>query len=86
MKIGDTAAFATFLPRPDETKVGDTAEALEDVEMDVEFRSSDDEDDDEVDMIPLIDISLVLLIYFMMTATVSAEAHKVTLPESRNSF
>jgi len=32
----------------------------------------DEEVDDEVDMIPLIDISLVLLIFFMMTSVVSA--------------
>lgn len=46
-------------------------DALEPVELDGWHRRSEDEDDD-VDMIPLIDISLVLLIFFMMTATVAA--------------
>ncbi|MEZ6140283.1 MAG: biopolymer transporter ExbD [Zavarzinella sp.] len=38
------------------------------------------EEDDDVDMIPLIDISLVLLIFFMMTATVTAIS-RIQLPD-----
>jgi biopolymer transport protein ExbD len=41
------------------------------------------EDDDDVDMIPLIDISLVLLIFFMMTTTVSSVS-KIAVPEMKN--
>ncbi|QEL17199.1 ExbD/TolR family protein [Limnoglobus roseus] len=47
-------------------------EALEPVEMDVGWRKSHDDGDDDPDLIPLIDISLVLLIFFMMTATVAS--------------
>lgn len=47
------------------------AEELEPVEMDVGFGQVEEEETDP-DMIPLIDISLVLLIFFMMTATVSS--------------
>lgn len=42
------------------------------VVMDVVWAQSRDDEDDDVDMIPLIDISLVLLIFFMMTAAVSS--------------
>jgi biopolymer transport protein ExbD len=38
----------------------------------LEFFKHPEEEDTEVDMIPLIDISLVLLIFFMMTSVVSA--------------
>ena len=38
----------------------------------LEFAKHAEEEDTEVDMIPLIDISLVLLIFFMMTSVVSA--------------
>lgn len=41
------------------------------------------EEDDEVDMIPLIDISLVLLIFFMMTTTVAAIS-RISVPEMTN--
>lgn len=47
-------------------------EALEPVEMDVGWKQSHDDGDDDPDLIPLIDISLVLLIFFMMTATVAS--------------
>ena len=55
-------------------------ERLEPIEMDVAWRKHGEDDDDDVDMIPLIDISLVLLIFFMMTATVSALS-PVDVPE-----
>lgn len=47
-------------------------EAIEPIEMDVGWRRSHGDDDDDPDMIPLIDISLVLLIFFMMTASVAS--------------
>ncbi len=50
---------------------GKANEALEPIEMDVAWKKSHDDGDDDPDLIPLIDISLVLLIFFMMTATVS---------------
>jgi biopolymer transport protein ExbD len=42
-----------------------------------------DDEDDDVDMIPLIDISMVLLVFFIMTATVAAVS-KITVPEVKN--
>ena len=53
-------------------EAGDMAESLEKVEIDPAWPRSIDDDDDDVDMIPLIDISLVLLIFFMMTSIVSS--------------
>jgi biopolymer transport protein ExbD len=47
-------------------------------------RAREDEDDD-VDMIPLIDISLVLLIFFMMTSTVSSLS-PIDVPQMKNAY
>ena len=53
-------------------ETGDLAASLEKVEIDPAWPKSIEDDDDDVDMIPLIDISLVLLIFFIMTSIVSA--------------
>jgi biopolymer transport protein ExbD len=50
----------------------DTYEQLQAVEMEVEPRKHPVDEDDDPDMIPLIDISLVLLVFFMMTTAVAA--------------
>lgn len=47
-------------------------EAIEPIEMEVGWKKRHDDGDDDPDLIPLIDISLVLLIFFMMTATVAS--------------
>src|SRR5262249_12611793 len=47
----------------------DQAEALEPVEGGFRWRRSHDEEEEDVDMIPLIDVSLVLLVFFIMTTT-----------------
>jgi biopolymer transport protein ExbD len=72
--IADVPAFAPYLPRPEPTEAEDQAEALEPVELGLDFQRVHEEEDEDVDMIPLIDISLVLLIFFMMTATVASGA------------
>ncbi len=46
----------------------DMAEALEPIEIDFGPSKPPEEEDEDVDMIPLIDISMVLLVFFMMTA------------------
>jgi biopolymer transport protein ExbD len=46
--------------------------ANEVLDLEVGWTKPTEDDDDDVDMIPLIDISLVLLIFFMMTATVAS--------------
>ncbi len=72
-QLADIPAVAVYFPKPEPFRVEDQAEALEPVEADVlpSRRRQQDEEDDP-DMIPLIDITLVLLIFFMMTAAVNA--------------
>jgi biopolymer transport protein ExbD len=71
-RLDAVPALAAFLPRPEPTRVEDQAEALEPVEVDFSYRRPKSEEEGDVDMIPLIDISLVLLIFFMMSAAVGA--------------
>jgi biopolymer transport protein ExbD len=70
--VGKIAALTPYLPQPEPFRAEDQAEALAAVETGLEWKRPDEEEDDDVDMIPLIDISLVLLIFFMMTASVSS--------------
>jgi hypothetical protein len=80
-RVGDHPLLADFLFRPRPTAAAaDAAEQLQPVEMDLGKRYEDH--DDDVDMIPLIDISLVLLIFFMMTTAVAALS-PVNVPEMR---
>jgi biopolymer transport protein ExbD len=68
----DVSAFQPYLPGTEPLAAEDAAEALAPVEMELGWPKRRDEEDDDVDMIPLIDISLVLLIFFMMTASVAS--------------
>jgi biopolymer transport protein ExbD len=70
--IQDVPALAPYVPRSEPLAVEDRAEALEPVDLGFAPTRRLEEEDEDVDMIPLIDISLVLLIFFMMTATVSS--------------
>jgi biopolymer transport protein ExbD len=70
--INAVPAFAPYLPHPEPLEAQDQAEALEPVELGLDWGRPQEEEDEDVDMIPLIDISLVLLIFFMMTASVSS--------------
>jgi biopolymer transport protein ExbD len=82
LAVLDDPIIADFLfSKPPEAAPTVTAPAAMDV---VWGRPAEDEDDD-VDMIPLIDISLVLLIFFMMTAAVSALS-PVDVPQMKNAF
>lgn len=71
-RLGDIRALAAFLPKSEPMRAEDQAEALEPVEVDFTWKRPSGDEDDDPDMIPLIDISLVLLIFFMMTAAVSS--------------
>ena len=79
-KLGSLAAFQPYFVQPDFHRANDAAEAMAPVEMDFDWKPTSGEEDDDVDMIPLIDISLVLLIFFMMTATVS-QMSRITVPD-----
>jgi biopolymer transport protein ExbD len=66
--IGDHELFSAYLAMPQATpRPDDAAEALGDVELDFSMRKQEEGEEDP-DMIPLIDISMVLLVFFMMTA------------------
>lgn len=71
-----------YLPRSEPQRVNDQAEALEPIVADVPRKRRPGEEDDDPDMIPLIDISLVLLIFFMMTSIVSTAGAMLNVPEA----
>jgi biopolymer transport protein ExbD len=76
--------FAVYLPKPEPFRAEDRAEALEPVEVDFSWKRPAPEEEGDVDMIPLIDVSLVLLLFFMMTASVVAAAALVNTPEAHH--
>jgi biopolymer transport protein ExbD len=78
--VGGSPDFSPYLPRAEPFRVDDTAEALEPVELEFRWKKRHDEEDEDVDMIPLIDVSLVLLIFFMLTASASGLAAFVPTP------
>lgn len=69
--FGESSTFEVYFPRPEPERVEDVAEAHEPVELEFAWKAAEEEEGDP-DMIPLIDVSLVLLIFFMMTAAVSS--------------
>ena len=81
--VVEVPLFEPYLPRPEPPRANDVAEALEPVEFDIRWKRRHQDDDEDVDMIPLIDISLVLLIFFMMTTTVAAIS-RISVPEMTN--
>jgi len=71
-KIDSIRSLAPYLPQLQPRRIEDEAEALEPVEAELSWRHPGDQEEDDPDMIPLIDITLVLLIFFMMTAAVES--------------
>jgi biopolymer transport protein ExbD len=82
--LSGVPAIAAYLPKVEPYRTEDRAEALEPVQLDFAWQPRRGEEDDDVDMIPLIDVSLVLLIFFMMTATVASAASLINTPEAYN--
>ncbi len=76
--------LAAYLPQPVAIRAEDQAEALEPVELGFTSKTRTEEEDDDVDMIPLIDISLVLLVFFMMTASEMIAPSIVETPAAEN--
>src|SRR5215470_11946428 len=68
-RLGGMPAFAPYLPKAEPFRAEDHAEALEPVEGGFRWKRPHDEEEEDVDMIPLIDVSLVLLVFFIMTTT-----------------
>ncbi len=79
--IEKVPAFAGFVPKPDPLRTDAKAEALEPVETGFAWRPVEDAEEADPDMIPLIDVSLVLLIFFMMTSTVASVISTILVPE-----
>lgn len=63
----------------------DASEALDPIELEFPIKPQSDEDED-VDMIPLIDISMVLLVFFMMTAQNLISATPFQIPSAKNAI
>lgn len=82
--IEKVPAFSGFIPKPDPLRTDAQAEALEPVETGFGWRGGEEEEESDPDMIPLIDVSLVLLIFFMMTSTVATVVSKIKVPEVAN--
>jgi biopolymer transport protein ExbD len=86
VRLGSSKTMAAYLPKADPTRVEDKAEALEPVAVDFNWKRPKSDDDDDPDMIPLIDISLVLLVFFMMTASVIVSSNNIDVPSSGNAL
>jgi biopolymer transport protein ExbD len=84
-RLGDVLELRPFLPHPEPFAADDQAEALEAVHLDFAYKKPHDEEEEDVDMIPLIDVSLVLLVFFMLTASAVAFASAVQTPQTENS-
>ncbi len=84
MILGEIPAFAGFIPRSDSLRTDAQAEALEPVESGFAWGGQREGEEADPDMIPLIDVSLVLLIFFMLTSTVAIAASKIKVPEALN--
>ena len=83
--IASHKALAAYLPRLEPRRAEDKAEALEPVGLNLNWKKPPTEEDDDVDMVPLIDVSLVLLIFFMMTAAAGGlSASPVAVPVVSN--
>ena len=81
-RLGEMGDFQAYFHKPEPLRPSDPAEALGAVSLEVPIRRSAEEEDDDVDMIPLIDVSLVLLVFFMLTASNAAVTSIVKTPET----
>jgi biopolymer transport protein ExbD len=68
-RVGDSPEFSPYLPKGDAVRLEDEATALEPVDMGFNWKRPGEDEDQDCDMIPLIDVSLVLLIFFMLTSS-----------------
>ena len=85
--IGGMSEFAVYLPKPaTEPEIESQVEPMEEVETGFHWKRTHDDEDSEVDMIPLIDVSLVLLIFFMLTTNpeTSAAGPQIRTPQAAN--
>jgi biopolymer transport protein ExbD len=83
LKLGGVPELSPYLPRAEPFRADDQAEALEPVQLDFRWKKRREEEEDDPDMIPLIDVSLVLLIFFMLTASAVGAAALVEAPPAK---
>jgi biopolymer transport protein ExbD len=81
-RLGGMPALAAFLPKSEPHRAEDQFEALEAVQVDFTWKRRPPDEDEDVDMIPLIDISLVLLIFFMMAAAIRNVQAYIDTPQA----
>jgi len=83
-ELGRVPAFAGFLPQPEPLRTDAQAEALEPLESSFAWGKKGEEEEADPDMIPLIDVSLVLLIFFMLTSVVATATASIKIPALEN--
>ncbi len=84
-RIGGHPDLEPYLIKEEPNRPDDQAEALEPIiDPGLNYRRRHDEEDEDVDMIPLIDVSLVLLIYFMLAAGGAAAASLIRTPAAEH--
>jgi len=84
--LSKVPAFAGYIPKPEALRTDQQAEALEPVESPFAWAGKEEQEEADPDMIPLIDVSLVLLIFFMMTSTVSTAIANIRVPTAEKGF
>jgi biopolymer transport protein ExbD len=83
-RLADIPLLAVYLPQPSPLQLGDHAEALAPVSLDPGWERHTASEDEDVDMIPLIDISMVLLVFFMMTAGALLTSSRINTPPAEH--
>jgi biopolymer transport protein ExbD len=83
-RLGDVVQMQAFLPKPEPFRADDQAEAMQDVAVEFTYKRPSEDEDEDVDMIPLIDVSLVLLVFFMLSAATAGVAATIDTPEVDN--
>ena len=83
--IEKVPALTPYLPKAQPLAVEDRATAMEPIDLGFQSPKIHETEDDDVDMIPLIDVSLVLLIFFMMTTAISSGVFSsIPTPEAKH--
>jgi biopolymer transport protein ExbD len=84
-RLSELPSFTAFLPRVERHRAEDAAEAMEPVQGEIAWKRRAEDEDDDVDMIPLIDVSLVLLVFFIMTtAAVGGAVSTIRTPPAEH--
>jgi biopolymer transport protein ExbD len=81
-RLNSKPIFAAYLPKAEPMRADDQAEAMEPVAGEINISRTVEQEEDDPDMIPLIDISLVLLIFFLMTTTAALNPGGIFTPQA----